>query len=432
MTSQAAQVQARAAAQATRGVDPRAAMQKIAAIRTELNDAFVEKQQVIDALLIALLSGQNIVLLGSPGEAKSSLLEALTARITGANLYKNQLWKSTLPDELFGPLNVMGMKQGVYERVVGGYMPDQRFPGTVIYLDETFKGSSAILNTLLRIINEHEFKNGTQQLDIPLLLFAGASNEYPTTEELQALWDRMTIRVWVNPLTDAGHRQFMATERARRKVRASARRAGRKPAGIGQEGTTIAVEEVLALQTEVLDVDIPDAMLETWYQMRELLSVKHGTPSTRRSGWLEGLLCANAVLNGRTVATEDDLVPLQYALWNTREEIRDVAMAVMGVAAPVIKAATEAYDAMLSEIDACLVLASKPESSEQQKATQLLKARAAAKTTAGKLTGYYHQLKGAGRDTAAVEQMMRDTQAKYDKALQRTTDAMNPDLFGVS
>jgi MoxR-like ATPase len=430
MASQVPQAQARAAAQVIRAVDPRAATARLAAIRAELNDEFVERPKEIDALLIALLSGQNIVLLGHPGEGKSALLEALTARIADAHLFSTLMMKTTLPEELFGPVDIMGMKRGVYQRLTDGYMADQGASGTVIYLDEVFKAGSAILNALLGIVNEHRFKNGTQTLTIPLLLFAGASNEYPTGEELNALWDRMTIRVWVSTVSDAGHRQFMARERDRRQARAQALMHGGAAPGIGQGGTKISVAEVRALQALALAVEIPDAVLETWYRLRDLLSVRQGAPSTRRSGWLEGLMCANAVLNGRTVATEDDLIPLQYALWNDKAEIRDFAMTVMGVAAPVLKEAQERYDAMLSEVDKCLVLYGQG-ASETEKMTQLQKARQSAQTTAAKLQALYHQLKGAGRDTAPVEALLSDANEKYQKVFRITTEAMNPDMFGV-
>jgi MoxR-like ATPase len=57
---------------------------------------------------------------------------------------------------------------------------------------------SAILNSLLTLLNERLFDNGNQRLPVPLLCLIGASNELPESEELDALYDRFLIRRTVN------------------------------------------------------------------------------------------------------------------------------------------------------------------------------------------------------------------------------------------
>lgn len=62
------------------------------------------------------------------------------------------------------------------------------------FIDEVFKANSAILNTLLTILNERLFDNGTERLPVPLLCLVAASNELPESEELDALYDRFLLR----------------------------------------------------------------------------------------------------------------------------------------------------------------------------------------------------------------------------------------------
>jgi hypothetical protein len=78
----------------------------------------------------------------------------------------------------------------------------------VAFIDEVFKANSAILNTLLTLLNERLFDNGNQRLPVPLVCLVAASNELPESEELDALYDRFLIRCSVKQVrTSTVHRQ---------------------------------------------------------------------------------------------------------------------------------------------------------------------------------------------------------------------------------
>ena len=65
----------------------------------------------------------------------------------------------------------------------------------IVFLDEIFKSNSAILNSLLTILNERKFSNGSKVMDVPLLSMFGASNEVPNDDTLAAIFDRFLLRV---------------------------------------------------------------------------------------------------------------------------------------------------------------------------------------------------------------------------------------------
>ncbi len=70
-------------------------------------------------------------------------------------------------------------------------------------LDEIFKASSAILNSLLTILNERKYHNGREIVDVPLLSVFGASNELPEEDEsLEALYDRFLFRYRLSYIQD--------------------------------------------------------------------------------------------------------------------------------------------------------------------------------------------------------------------------------------
>ena len=67
--------------------------------------------------------------------------------------------------ELFGPLSMRALEEDQYVRKTDGYLPS----AAVAFVDEIFKANSAILNTLLTILNERLFDNGTERNRVPLL-----------------------------------------------------------------------------------------------------------------------------------------------------------------------------------------------------------------------------------------------------------------------
>jgi len=99
-------------------------------------------------------------------------------------------------------------------RQTDGYLPQ----ATVAFVDEVFKANSAILNTLLTILNERLFDNGADRVRVPLLCLVGASNELPESEELDALYDRFLIRRQVSQVSPAGLLEMLSTSSGRRQV----------------------------------------------------------------------------------------------------------------------------------------------------------------------------------------------------------------------
>src|SRR5947208_1550504 len=82
------------------------------------------------------------------------------------------LTKFTQTDEVFGPVSFSGMKNETYHRVIAKRLPDAE----IAFLDEIWKSSSAILNAILKIVNERRFTNGTTVIDVPLMSIFAASN----------------------------------------------------------------------------------------------------------------------------------------------------------------------------------------------------------------------------------------------------------------
>ncbi|MFK7928761.1 MAG: AAA family ATPase, partial [Myxococcota bacterium] len=119
-------------------------------ILTALDGSLLERTTHTRAVLLALLAGQHALLLGPPGTAKSLMARAMCAVFEDATYFEYLLSRFTHPDELFGPVSIPGLKVEDYRRLTEGFLPQAH----VAFLDEVFKANSAILNSLLTLINE--------------------------------------------------------------------------------------------------------------------------------------------------------------------------------------------------------------------------------------------------------------------------------------
>lgn len=176
---------------------------QFAEFRSALNAGMIERQAEIDVTLTALVCREHVLFVGPPGTGKSMLSDYLLEWMDG-NKFSILLNKFTVPEEVFGPISLSGLKKDIYSRIVTGKLPE----ATIAFMDEIFKASSAILNTTLKVLNEREFQNGNDTLECPLQLCIAASNEWPSADsgkELGALFDRFLFRKHVRPVsTDRG------------------------------------------------------------------------------------------------------------------------------------------------------------------------------------------------------------------------------------
>jgi len=172
--------------------DAQALRERLNRFRLALGRHFVDKQPLIDLMLVAAVAQEPLLLVGPPGTAKSDLVikfkDALG--IEGTDYFEYLLTRFTEPSEVLGPIDINELRGGRYIRRERGKLPTAR----LVFLDEIFKSNSAILNSLLTVINERKFYQDGVPVPVKLKILFAATNEIPEHSELGALKDRFILK----------------------------------------------------------------------------------------------------------------------------------------------------------------------------------------------------------------------------------------------
>lgn len=302
---------------------------RIQALLYELGKGAFEREEAIGLALLSAISGESIFLLGLPGVGKSMIARRLKQAFTGSRSFEYLMSRFSTPDEIFGPVSISKLKDhDRYERVVDGYLPT----ADIIFLDEIWKSGPAILNSLLTVLNEKIYRNGKEDILLPLKVIISASNELPAEGEgLEALWDRFLIRYIVKPIKDKELFLDLLCSQPEDCVIS--------------EQLKITPVEFGRMKKESAFVAVPEEIAEIIFSIRKTLDeqkkevsgqvdvtktdlIEPPYVSDRRWKKIVGIMKTSAYLNGRGQVDYSDCLLMDHMLWDKDEQISSVSRLV--------------------------------------------------------------------------------------------------------
>ena len=291
-------------------------------IRQTMKGAFKERESLVDGMLVALLAKEPLFILGPPGTAKSAICQALCQAI-GGNYFSWILSKFSTPEELYGPPDMQKLKESKYVRLTSGKLPE----ADLAFIDEIWKANSAILNTLLSVVNERVFFNDGRQ-KIPLQTLFAASNELPQGEELAAIYDRFVLRFTVEAMKDDDNFRALLEN------------------GLDlSKMPTLAKDELTAIQETVRKMPVASLTFDKLKEVRNAIKERSVYVSDRK--WMQSMNVARAAayLAGHTSVEAEDLVVLENVLWQTPDQIPEIRTLIRKLCNPVAEVIHRHLDA---------------------------------------------------------------------------------------
>lgn len=290
---------------------------RVSELLKQLSAGLYEREGVLRLALLSSLSGESLFMLGAPGVAKSLVARRLKYAFSDASTFEYLMNRFSTPEEIFGPISISKLKdEGKYERMVDGYLPS----ADIVFLDEIWKAGPSIQNTLLTVLNEKIYRNGTDTIHVPLKALIAASNELPAKGEgLEALWDRFLLRVSVSGIAERSNFEKMLTDTTNPNV------------NMVGDVLKISVEDYKQMAREIDNISVPKEVLSIINTIRHKIQEhndKHAEEpeqqiyvSDRRWRKIVRILRSSAYLNDRKEVDAMDCFLMTHCLWDKADQI---------------------------------------------------------------------------------------------------------------
>ncbi|MCF6172645.1 MAG: MoxR family ATPase [Campylobacteraceae bacterium] len=214
---------------------------KIAEIKREMGKIIVGQEDLVDSLLIGLISGGHILVEGVPGLAKTTAINALSKSL-GLNFSRIQFTPDLLPSDVVGT-EVYNQKDASFSVRKGPVFTN------LLLADEINRAPAKVQSALLEVMQEKQvtISDTTFKLDEPFLVMA---TENPVEQEgtyklPEAQLDRFMLKVMVGYNTP--QEEFEIVQRVAKN-------------GFESVGQVANVEDIINLRKKLQEIHIDDEL----------------------------------------------------------------------------------------------------------------------------------------------------------------------------
>jgi MoxR-like ATPase len=276
-------------------------------IISEIQKFIIGKKDVIEMLLVALISEGHILLEGPPGVAKT-LMAKTFAQTIGAKFTRIQMTPDTLPADILGTM-VYNVKTSEF------YVKKGPIFSNIILVDELNRAPAKTQAAFLEVMQEKQvtIEGITYPVEKPFLVLAtqipyGSAGTYPLTE---VQIDRFAYKIKISHATPEEEIQILE-----------------KIDDIETEPVkqVVTKEEILKLIEEAKKVYVSEAVRKYIVDLVTSLRNNHNIleegPSARASIWMMKASRAYALINGRNYVIPDDVKTVAPHVLRHRIQLR--------------------------------------------------------------------------------------------------------------
>lgn len=285
----------------------------LAKARGEVAKVIIGQEEVVDSCLIAVFTGNHILVEGVPGVAKTLLVRTL-ARVLGTDFSRIQFTPDLMPSDITGT-NVFNLQESAFHLVKGPVFT------SFLLADEINRAPAKTQSALLQAMQERQvtIDGITHQLPDSFTVFATQNPiEYEGTYPLpEAQKDRFLLRVEMGYPTEESEKTLAAQMLGKE-----------TPEHILESGAVQSVlegSEIARMRDELSSVRVKEELVgyvvDLVRQSRNTDSIQVGAgPRATQALLLSSR--AHAAIQGRDYVTPDDVREMVYPVFSHRIVLR--------------------------------------------------------------------------------------------------------------
>jgi MoxR-like ATPase len=270
----------------------------------------VGRDEIIEQLMYAILTGEHMLLMSRTGMAKSYLANEVFNTFENIRIFSAQASKDQTPDNYFGPYDIEDFKRGIIRHNIKGSIIE----ANLVLLDEFFDASDVVLRSLLSVLNERKFVNGSEQIDVAIHTAIATANYMRLNEVTEAVLDRFIYKAIIPEDNDMYN--SLLIDQAYSVRRGKPEEPGRKI----PFDQILYIQNIIKNKNKQIKITFPDSVkfIKNVVINKFASEVRKSEPeffiSPRKQAKMSDFLRASAILDNRFEVSLQDLRTMYFGL----------------------------------------------------------------------------------------------------------------------